>query len=76
MSKYHFSHLFRQYYGVPPMHYIAEKKLQKARQLLRVSGLKIAVIAAECGFSTPEYFSKVFRREYGIAPDEFRRTGV
>ena len=75
MSKYHFSHLFRQYYGVPPMHYIAEKKLQKARQLLRVSGLKIAVIAAECGFSTPEYFSKVFRRKYGVTPEEFRRTG-
>lgn len=76
MSKYYFSHRFRQYYGVPPMRYITEKKLQKAKQLLRVSGMKVSAIAAECGFSTPEYFSKVFRREYGIAPDEFRRTGI
>lgn len=74
MSKYYFSHRFRQYYGLPPMQYITEKKLQKAKQLLRASNLKISAIAVECGFSTPEYFSKVFRRNCGVTPEEFRRT--
>lgn len=75
MSKYYFSHRFRQYYGVSPMRYITEKRIQKAKRLLRVSNLKISAIAAECGFSAPEYFSKVFRRECGMTPEKFRQTG-
>ena len=29
-----------------------------------------------CGFDDPNYFSKVFRRVYGITPTEFRTTGM
>lgn len=72
MSKYYFSHTFKQYYGISPMKYLLQERMAKAQNLLRHSSLKIASIAEECGFSSPEYFSGAFRRECGVSPEEFR----
>ncbi|HCV71735.1 MAG TPA: AraC family transcriptional regulator, partial [Agrobacterium sp.] len=36
----------------------------------------IKEVSVLCGFEDPNYFSKVFRRLYGINPSEFRTTGM
>ncbi len=74
MNKYYFAHTFKQYYGVSPMKYLLQQRIIKAQNLLRSSPLKIASIAAECGFSSPEYFSNAFRRECGISPEQYRNS--
>lgn len=51
-------------------------KLKKAEALLCGTELSMAEIAAETGFYDAFYFSRVFKRERGIAPTEFRRTYV
>ena len=50
--------------------YIRKKRLQKARALL-LTDLNISEVAYRTGFSEPNYFSKVFRKEFGISPSEF-----
>ncbi|MBQ8302671.1 MAG: helix-turn-helix domain-containing protein [Clostridia bacterium] len=73
MSKYYFSHRFKEYYGTAPIKYIKRLKLEKAKHLLRYSELKISVIAKEYGFSSHTYFSSEFRKEYGKTPEEYRK---
>ncbi len=74
MNKYYFAHTFKRYYGMSPMKYLLHERMTRAQNLLRNSPLKIASVAAECGFSTPEYFSCAFRRECGVSPEQYRNN--
>lgn len=73
LSKYYFSHLFKQYYGTSPIKYLNQNKLARARQMLRLPDVKIAHVARECGFSSPSRFSTAFRKEFGISPETYRK---
>jgi len=53
---------------------INEYRLKKARELLLTTNLNINEVAAECGFDDPAYFSKVFKKKYGISPKEFKNN--
>ena len=57
-------------YGVSITKYILDKRMKKARELLRM-GKSVESVAEEVGFSTANYFSKVFHRECGILPSKF-----
>lgn len=72
MSKYYFSHKFKEYYGIPPLKHVQKLRLKKARYLLRYSDLKISAIAQKYGFSSHTYFSSAFRREFGTSPEQYR----
>jgi AraC-like DNA-binding protein len=72
LTKYYFSHRFKEYYGCAPMKYVNALKLEKAKMLLRCSDLKIGAVARVCGFETPTYFSTYFRRECSITPEAYR----
>ncbi len=72
ISKYYFSHRFKEVYGVTPMKYVLGRKLARAKILLQNTDLKVHVISAECGFANSGNFSTVFRREVGMTPAEYR----
>lgn len=72
LSKYYFSHRFKCYYGISPIKYLNQHKLARARQLLRSSDMKIALVAQKCGFSSSSRFSTVFRKEFGLSPESYR----
>jgi two-component system response regulator YesN len=52
--------------------YIIRKRMDKAVFLLKNSNLKIYEITAQLGYQNPQYFSKIFKRFYGLTPQEFR----
>lgn len=52
------------------MEYLIEVKLEKACELL-ISGSKVADAAFDSGFNDPSYFSKRFKRHYGLSPTQF-----
>ena len=54
-------------------YYLNPKNSDRAKELLR-EGLSVEGCAEEVGFSTANYFSKVFRRECGTSPSEFIKT--
>lgn len=52
--------------------YISRMRLERAVYLLRHTNKKIYTISAELGYQNPQYFSKVFKKQYGLTPNEFR----
>lgn len=64
---------FRKAFEITPVRYILYARLEKALNLLVVRrDMSVADIARAVGFSSPGYFSQVFREEYGCTPREFR----
>ena len=56
----------------PPVHFIRTLRLRRAAALIRSNADTIEGIAYLSGFNTPNYFSKVFRQEFGCSPGEYR----
>ena len=59
--------------GLSPNQYIRFIRLQKSKELLSATNDTILNISLICGFSDPSYFSKVFKQEFGVAPQEWRQ---
>jgi len=59
--------------GVSPNQLIQESRLQKAVNGLTESSNTIAEIAYESGFNSPAYFTRVFKKRFGLLPTEFPR---
>jgi AraC-like DNA-binding protein len=60
--------------GMPPKQLIQKQRLNEAYKLIKNSSESIAEIAFNVGFSSPSYFIKVFKEEFGITPSKLRRN--
>ena len=63
--------LFRQFAGKGFTDFVAEVKVEKARDLLDAGKYRIYEVSDLLGFENSYYFSKVFRRVTGISPREY-----
>ncbi|MDD4368998.1 MAG: AraC family transcriptional regulator [Oscillospiraceae bacterium] len=52
---------------------ITEKRIAKARELLKQARLPVQDVAQQVGFANPNYFYKIFKRMNGVTPVEYRR---
>ena len=52
--------------------YVRERRIKLASHLLRTTNLQIQTVALHCGILDVQYFSKLFRRECGMTPKEYR----
>jgi AraC-like DNA-binding protein len=68
------SKLFNQHPYVSIPQYVTDTRLRHAVALLFEGRLTIGEIAARCGFSSANYFTKVFRAKYGESPRELRKS--
>lgn len=66
---------FKALLGQTPNEFIQTIRLKYAAQLIKESDLKINEIAFKVGFSDPKYFSKIFHKQFGISPSQFKKTG-
>ena len=66
-----FNRAFRKNYGETVSEYLTHCRMQRAIELLNETSFPIAEIARECGFASANYFTKVFRRQLGIAPGRY-----
>lgn len=73
LSKYHFSRLFTSVMGITPWNYLTQIRMEKAGYLLQTQAHKIHEIAEMVGYSTVNYFDKVFRKSFGTSPGYFER---
>ena len=71
-SPYHFHRIFRDAIGEPVKEYVRRLRLERAAYRLKVSEEAILRLAIEAGFKTHESFTRAFRRQFGIAPNQFR----
>ena len=66
--------LFRQYVGMPPIHYLNDYRLNEARTLIQNTSLPISRISEEVGFNQLSNFIQSFRRKYGASPLQYRKS--
>ncbi len=72
ISPYYFSKLFKEETGENFIEYLTNLRINKAKDLLMHSGLNIKNICVDTGYSDPNYFSRIFKKQVGVTPTEFR----
>ena len=72
ISTNYLSAVFSQKMGLSFVEYLTQKRMARARQLLRQSGRRTGEVAAEVGYRDPRYFSFVFKKTQGCTPREYR----
>jgi AraC-like DNA-binding protein len=73
MSKYHFLRLFSSTYGITPMEYVSQRRIERAQDLLRATNLTVTEVCFAVGFSSLGSFCSRFRALIGESPSEFQR---
>lgn len=71
-SKSFLSRIFREHTGQSLSAFATAKKMERAKELLRADRLNITQISARLSFENPQYFARVFKREYGMTPTEYK----
>ncbi len=72
-TKRHFGRLFMQYLNVSPYQYILNKKIEKAKSLLKETNIPINEIAFELGFQSYSSFCTVFKKMNLVTPEVYRK---
>ena len=73
ISEMHLRRIFKQTLNISPIKYINFLKLEKAKNMLIASNFTVAEVAHSAGFEDPYYFSRLFKKEMGISPSEYRK---
>jgi len=72
-NKFRLSREYKQYYGIPPIEFLLRRRIQEACLQLRETGLTVTAIGEKVGISNISYFIKVFRRQKGCSPLNYRK---
>ncbi|MDR7313845.1 helix-turn-helix transcriptional regulator [Brevibacillus nitrificans] len=73
-SPYHFTRLFKERMGLPPLYYVSSLRLQKAKDLLIHTNMSVRDIGLEIGQQSLGTFSSRFTEKVGVSPTEFRNS--
>lgn len=73
LSERQFRRVFRQRFGVPPMHYLRQLRLDKARSLLLCDGYNLQRICDEVGIADPRSLIRLFNQAFGCTPGDYKQ---
>jgi YesN/AraC family two-component response regulator len=73
MSKFHFCRRFQAHTGQHFREFLARRRIERAKELLKTQGRTITDIFRDVGFKDMTHFGRVFKRLEGQLPSEFRR---
>ncbi len=68
-----FKKKFREYFGEAPHRWVVRKRLMNARLQIIQTNKTSTQISNECNFSNTSHFIKLFQKEYGLTPFQYRR---
>jgi AraC family transcriptional regulator len=72
LSPFHFSRAFKQSFGMPPLRYLASRRIERAKDLLARDGT-VTQVGIAVGFAETSSFTTAFRKHTGVTPTVFRR---
>lgn len=75
ISTWHFQRVFRQYVGETLGSYLRRRRLACALDELRSTERKVIDVALDYQFGSSEAFSRAFKAEFGLSPQQFRQSG-
>ncbi|MFA6844743.1 MAG: helix-turn-helix domain-containing protein [Sphaerochaetaceae bacterium] len=72
LSESHLSRLFKEVTGLNFLQYLNAWRINKSVEMMKDPKRNIGDIATNCGFPTPGYFAKIFKRFSGTTPTQYR----
>ncbi|WP_333854176.1 AraC family transcriptional regulator [Leclercia sp.] len=76
VSSCYLSRAFKKITGIGFSNYIATRKITIAKSLLQFSDLKVNTIALELAWQDANYFCRIFKKETGMAPSDYRKIAI
>ncbi len=76
LSVSHFARAFKQTFRRPPYRWLIERRVERAKDLMKNSRLSLADIAIQCGFVDQSALNRSFKRIHGVTPGIWRRGQV
>lgn len=74
LTRSHLNRLFHESYGMSSMQYVIRQKVQYAQQLLLTSDMSVSSVAEAIGISDTSYFIRLFRKQIGFTPQDYRHS--
>ncbi|MUI13954.1 helix-turn-helix domain-containing protein [Massilia dura] len=74
LSEFHVARMFRTSFGLPPSAWIAARRIDRAKLLLKTGALPLRQVADACGYADMAHFSHRFRAATGVPPGRWRQA--
>ncbi len=75
ISKFYFSRLFAEAFGLTPIRYLQTVRMEHAKELLRFTALPVGEIAVQVGYDSTSVFVRAFQKHTGRSPGRYRSAG-
>jgi AraC family transcriptional regulator len=73
LSPHHFARMFKQTIGIPPHRYVMQRRVERAKAMLRSTSVSLVDVGLFTGFCGQSHFTSTFHRLEGVTPAEFQR---
>ena len=73
LSPFHFARAFARTVGMPPYRYQQKLRLDRARELLGQTDMRVIDVALAVGYESQQALSRVFSQQFGVTPSQWRR---
>lgn len=73
INKYYLAHSFKEEFGISPISYQLNRRIEESCYLLQQTNMSLSEIAQILGFSSSSYFSQLFRKAKNISPSDYRK---
>lgn len=73
ISPYYFSKIFKEEVGEGFVEYLTGLRMEKARELLTTTEYSMKEICSMVGYADPNYFSRIFKKNTGVTPTEYKQ---
>ncbi len=74
MNSTYLGRIFKQHYGMSPIHCHREMRISRGKDLLRYTDVSVTNIAVRLGYNGVNEFSRAFKQATGVSPMQYRRT--
>jgi AraC family transcriptional regulator len=74
LSPFHFARAFKRSTGLPPHRYQLNLRIARAKELLETTDAPVTEIAFDVGYESSQALARLFRREVGLSPSDYRRV--
>lgn len=74
LSKSYLNAMFKKHTQRAPIDFFINLKMQEACKMLKSTSLLVSEVSAELGYEDPFYFSRIFKKNVGITPTEYKRA--
>ena len=72
-SKQHITKLFKKHYGITPLNFVINNRLERSLDYLAETSMTISEISQICGFENSNYYIRLFRQRYATTPQKYRK---